>query len=145
MNENTELLEHIYQTAEMGAYSITKLMEEINEKDNKIKNLAEEQLQAYEKFLKEAKSIIKEDRAEVLKNGIMAKMASTMGIKKEVKKDNSDAAIAHMLTQGITMGVIDMETKVKNYKDSADEKVLKLGKDFLKFQQDQIEKLKEYM
>ena len=31
-----------------------------------------------------------------------------MGIKKEVNSDNSDASIAHMLTQGITMGVLNI-------------------------------------
>ena len=68
-----------------------------------------------------------------------------MGIKKEVKKDNSDSAIAHMLTEGIAMGVVDMETKLKNYKDTVDKKIYNLGKEFLKFQQGEIEKLKEYM
>ena len=37
MNENNELLEYIYQTAEMGVFSTTKLIEDINGKENKIK------------------------------------------------------------------------------------------------------------
>ena len=68
-----------------------------------------------------------------------------MGIKKEVSKDNSDSSIAHMLTEGITMGIVDMETKLKNYKNTVDKKIYNLGKDFLKFQQEEIEKLKEFM
>lgn len=68
-----------------------------------------------------------------------------MGIKKEVNSDNSDASIAHMLTQGITMGVVDMETKIDNYKEVVNEDILSLAKEFLKFQQEEIEKLKEYM
>ena len=43
------------------------------------------------------------------------------------------------------MGVVDMETKLKNYKDTVDKKIYNLGKEFLKFQQGEIEKLKEFM
>ena len=39
MNENNELLEYIYQTAEMGVFSTTKLIEDINGKENKIKKV----------------------------------------------------------------------------------------------------------
>ena len=70
---------------------------------------------------------------------------SSMGISHEVKSDNSDASISHMLTEGITMGIVDMETKIKNYKDKVEKDIMKLAKEFLKFQQDELEKLKEYM
>ena len=75
----------------------------------------------------------------------MAKIGSSMGIKKEVDKDNSDASMAHLLTEGITMGIVDMETKLKNYKETVKEDVYNLGEEFLKFQQGEVEKLKEYM
>ena len=70
---------------------------------------------------------------------------STMGIKKEVKSDNSDAAIADMLIKGISMGSIEMEKKVKDYRDCVDKEQLQLAEDFLKFQQQTIERLKEYL
>ena len=75
----------------------------------------------------------------------MAKMMSKMGIKKEVESDNSDAAIAHMLIEGLTMGSIDIETKINNYKTKADKKILKLAKDYATFQKQEIEKLKMYL
>ena len=37
MDENLELLEYIYKNAEMGSYSLTKLIECLNCKENKIK------------------------------------------------------------------------------------------------------------
>ena len=52
MNENEELLEYIYQTADMGTKSLTDLLNDINDKDNKIKKLISEQLKGYEKYLK---------------------------------------------------------------------------------------------
>ena len=38
-----------------------------------------------------------------------------------------------------------METKIDNYKEVVNEDILSLAKAFLKFQQEEIEKLKEYM
>ena len=145
MDENMELLEYIYKNSEMGVFTIKQLLKKIDEKENKIKKLADDQMKEYNKFQDEARKLIKKHGYQLKENGLMAKMGSTMGINKEVKKDNSDSNIAHMLTEGITMGVVDMETKLKNYKDTVDKKIYNLGKEFLKFQQGEIEKLKEYM
>ena len=78
-------------------------------------------------------------------NGMMAKMGASMGIRKEVKSDNSDTSIAEMLIQGVSMGSLEMEKKIKNYKDVVDKKDLKFAEDFLEFQQDVITGLKKYL
>ena len=122
-----------------------KFVKELEEKENKIKKVLKEELESYEHFKKESKKLIKKNGYDLEKNKLTAKIASSMGIKKEVNSDNSDASIAHMLTQGITMGVVDMETKIDNYKEVVNEDILSLAKEFLKFQQEEIEKLKEYM
>ena len=36
MDENLELLTHIYETADMGAYTITTLINKLKDKENKI-------------------------------------------------------------------------------------------------------------
>ena len=50
-----------------------------------------------------------------------------------------------MLIKGISMGSIEMEKKVKDYRDRVDKEQLQLAEDFLKFQQQTIERLKEYL
>ena len=145
MDENLELLEYIYKNAEMGAFSLTTLIDLLNGKENKIKKTVEEEIKGYEKYLKESKKLIEKHKYELKETGMMAKMGATMGIKKETKCDNSDAAIAHMIIEGLTMGVVDISTKINNYKKSADKKIIKLAEDFLKFQEDEIEKLKSFL
>ena len=145
MDENIELLEYIYKNSEMGVFTIKTLLKDLKTQENKIKKLADDEMKEYNKFQDESRKLIIKHGYELKTSGIMAKMGSSIGIKKEVKKDNSDSAIAHMLTEGITMGIVDMETKLKNYKDTVDKKIYDLGKEFLKFQQGEIEKLKEYM
>lgn len=145
MDENLELLEYIYKNAEMGAFSLTTLIDLLNGKENKIKKTVEEEIKGYEKYLKESKKLIEKHKYELKETGMMAKMGATMGIKKETKCDNSDAAIAHMIIEGLTMGVVDISSKINNYKESADKKIIKLAEDFLKFQEDEIEKLKSFL
>ncbi len=145
MDENLELLEYIYKDCDMSCITLEKLLQELNNKDNKIKKKVEEILKDYEKFLKEAKIHLKEYNVGLEENSMMAKMGAKMGIAKEVKSDNSDAAMADMLIKGITMGTIDMEKKITNYKEVVNKKYLDFAKKFLKFQQDTIEQLKGYL
>lgn len=145
MNENNELLEYIYQTAEMGVFSTTKLIEDINGKENKIKKVIEGILKGYENFLKDSKKMLEKKKTEIKGNSTFSKMGASMGIKKEVKEDNSDAAIAHMMIEGLTMGTVDISSKIKNYEGDADKDILAIAKKFLKFQEESIEFLKKYL
>lgn len=145
MDENLELLEFIYQNSEMSVFSLTKLINELNGRDNKIKKLVEEELKGFEKFLKESEKLLQKNKCNPKENGLMAKMGASMGIKKETMADNSDAAIAHMLVEGNTMGIVDMETKINNYKGTVDKKILKLAEDYLEYTKEQVEELKKFM
>ena len=145
MDENLELLEYIVKNSEMGVYSSTKLINLINGKENKIKKIVEGILKGYENYYKESKKIIKKYTNDIKENNMMAKMEASMMMKMDVKNDNSDANIAHILTQGLTMGVIDITSKIDNFKGDCDRKVLKLAKEYLKFQQESIDFLKKYL
>ena len=145
MDENLELLEYIFKNAEMGAYSSEKLIQDLNGKENKIKKVVEGILKGYENFKQESKKLIKKNKYQLETSGIMAKMSSSMSMKMEVAKDNSDAAMAKLLTQGLTMGCVDIAAKIDRYENDADKKILKLAKDYLKFQKESIDFLKDYL
>lgn len=145
MNENCELVLHIYKDAEMSAYTLTRLLRDLKDKDNKIKKTLEDILKEYEEWKNNTKKYLKKNDAEISENGMMAKMMASMGINKEVKSDNSDSAIADMIIKGISTGTVDMEKKIKQYKDEANEKELELAENFLKFQEKSINILKEYL
>ena len=145
MDENFELYKHILKDTDMSVYSLTKLLEDLKEKDNKIKKTVEDILKGYERYLEECKNYLEENDIDLEYDGMMAKTGARIGIKMEVKKDNSDSSIADMLIKGVSMGSIDMEKKIKDYEDSADKHELKFAKDFLKFQQEVIEGLKKFL
>jgi len=119
MKEDFELAEHILKNSEMSVFTLNEVLE--------------------------AKTILEKEHQEIDTTSIGAKMMAKMGIKKEVKCDNSDASIASMLIEGITMGSVDMTKKIHSYQENVDKKTLILAKDFLKFQEEAIEKLKKFL
>lgn len=145
MNENNELLEHMYQDSEMATYSLETLLNELKGKDNKIIKVIEDILKNYENYYKDFKKQLKKEKVNPKSSGMMAKMGSSFGIKKEVIVDNSDSRIADMLIKGLTMGTLDMEKKISKYSENIDKKTLKQAEAFLKFQQESIEELKKFL
>lgn len=145
MNENTELLMHIYQSAEMGVYTTTNLLDLLKNKDNKIKPILQSELKKYEKYAKLSEEYLKKFDVEAKSSGIMAKLGSDIGMSIETMNDNSDARIAAMLIEGMTMGVLEMTGKIRLYQKMCKKDVIKLAEDLKLFQENEIEKLKIYV
>ena len=145
MDENTELLEYIYQNASMGVKSCTNLIKILNTKDNKIKKIVEGELKGYENFVKKAEKLMQKNNIEPKEKSLMADLMSKMGMEMELLKDNSDARVADMLTKGFTMGNVDISKKIDRFEGDADKEILKLAKELLKFGKENIEFLKPYL
>lgn len=145
MNENEEILEYIYQTSNMGMESTKDLINSLKGKDNKIKKLVEEIEKNYEKYAKETQKLLNKKDLKAKPIGMMAKAMSKMSINKEMISDNSDANIADMLIQGLTMGNLELSKHIDNYEKTADKKTINLAKSLRKFGEEYIEKLKVYL
>ena len=145
MDEKYELLEHIYKDASMATFTTTKLLDKLKTKDNKIKSYVEEILKKYQEFEQKAKEELKDHEVTLEQESMLTKIMSSLGISKEVKLDNSDAAIADLMIKGISMGSLEMEKKINAYEDQVDKNHLKLAKEFLKFQEATIDRLKKYL
>lgn len=145
MNENMELIMHVYKTSEMGVYSTTSLINNLKNRENKIKHVLEMELKEYENFLKKSEKILIKNKVELKSIKLLTKMSSSMGIMMETMKDNSDSAIAEMLIEGFTMGELEIKTKIEKYKSICDGKYLKIAHNFEKFHSNEIKKLKEFI
>lgn len=145
MKAEIEFLNHLYKDAEMGKESLENLLHEIKDKDNKIKNIAEDELKGYERYYKEIKKMLEKEKNDPKETGMIAKMSSSMGIKMEIIKDNSDARVADMLIQGFTMGATDLEKQIKKYDGIISKKLIDYGKDFLEFHENNIKSLKKFL
>ncbi len=145
MNENEELLNYIYETANMGMQSTKDLINALKGKDNKIKKLLPEIEKNYEKYSKETEKILNKNDLKAKPIGVMAKTMSKMSITKEMMNDNSDSNIADMLIQGLTMGNLELTKHIDNYENTADKKIIELAKSLRKFGEEYIQKLKTFL
>ncbi len=145
MKEKYELYKHILKDSDMSVFSLEKLLDDLKDRDNKIKTTVEDILKGYERYLKKVQSALKKNKCDLEYDGMMAKAGARVGIKMEVKKDNSDSSIADMLIKGISMGTIDMEKKIHQYENEVGKDELKFAKEFLGFQQDVIDSLKKFL
>ena len=145
MNKQCELIEKIYKDAAMGRFSTRKLLDNLKGRDNKITDDVESIFEGYSSFEEKAKEEVLACDMTPEEEGNIAKMMSSMGIYKEVLTDNSDAAIADLLIQGLSMGVIEMEKRIKGASDDINKENLKLAKDFKKFQEKSQKTIEKYL
>lgn len=145
MNENTELLMHIYQSAEMGVYTTTNLLDLLKNKDNKIKSILQQELKEYEKYTQLSEEYLEKLDIESKSSGIMTKLGSDIGMTIETMKDNSDSRIASMLIEGMTMGILEMTGKIETYRKICKKNIIQLAEELKQFQEKEIEKLKIYV
>ena len=145
MDENIELMKHVCKVSDMGVSSTKSLIVDLKNKDNKIKELLEDELKTYEYYYKISEEYLKEADVTPTKEGILTKLGSDMGIMMETIKDNSDSAIASMLIEGMTMGSVELEGLLSKYKKKINKDVLKFVSEFKKFHEIEIEKLKTFI
>jgi len=145
MNDNNELLEYIYQTTDMGKKGLIHLLKALNEKNNKIKKDIEKHLEKYEEYQDESKKLLDKNNIKPKSKGLMVEMMNKMGVNMNVMMDNSDSKIAEIIIQGLTMGIVELEKKIKTYEEEVDKDIIKLAKKVLKFQEKSLEKIKEYL
>ena len=143
--ENVEILNYIYKNADMGYTSTLNLLTTLKEKENKIKYSLELIKDEYKEFKEKSKLLMKKQKFIFKKSSFVSKFSSSIGIKSEVSKDNSDSAIAHLMIQGLTMGMVDIESKIKRFENVCDNKIISFAKDYLSFQNKSLEHLKNYL
>lgn len=141
MNETQKLYRSIYKNAQMGmgstatilsAYTTGGLCEEITQHNREYRNI-----------LVEAKNALGNKCAGCCLTE-KEKMKTACMIKMKLMKDDSDSAIAEMLIQGCTMGVIDT-IKAKKSFANAEGAAIALADRLINFQTGTIEKMKEFL
>lgn len=145
MDENIEILKYIYQNTSMGVKNLNNLLKMIQEKDNKIKKTVENSLEGYKKLEIETQKMLKKYKVDAKDNKLISDIGSFMGMKFELMNDNSDSRIADMLTKGFTMGLVDINKKIDNYKGDVDRYILKLANKVKEFCEENINLLKKYL
>ena len=140
LSEN-QLLNHIYQTAEMGQEGIRSVLKYTGEP--KLVSALNSQLAEYEK--QNAAGSLLHARGEPPKGlGPVTKASSEVMSTVKAMADRSPANIAEMMIQGSTMGVTKSLRTIREC-DLRDDGIRRLADRLLKTEQANIEEMKRFL
>lgn len=142
MNENIELLNYIYQNSQMGTVTISQLLEII--KDEAFKSQLESQYAEYKQIHEAARNILNEHGYDEKGISAFEKMRAYLMINIQTLSDKSVSHIAEMMIIGSNMGIIDAVKNIKKY-IGAEKNIVKLMEQLKKFEEDNVNTLKEYL
>lgn len=142
MLNETQLLNHVYQTAEMGMDGISSVMKYADEP--KLRASLTAQMEEYRKLQNSAAQMLRQRQREPEGIGAMAKMGSEMMSAMKTMTDHSATKIAEMMIQGSTMGVTKSIRTIRDC-ELKDERVRDLADKLLETEQANIEEMKKYL
>ena len=142
MITETQLLNHIYQTAEMGVDGVRSVLKYANEP--KLASSLNAQMNEYRKLQDTAEEMLRQRSREPEGIGTMAKMGSEMMAAMKTMTDHSATKIAEMMIQGSTMGVTKSLRTIRDC-ELKDERVRDLADKLLKTEQSNIEEMKKFL
>ena len=142
MISEAELLNHIYQTAEMGCSGIRSVLKYADEPQ--MRSALRDQLTEYRKLQASADSMLKLRGKKVKGIPKIAKLSSGSMTAVKTRIDHSATKIAEMMIQGSTMGVTK---SIRTMRDCAlhDGRVEDLANKLLKTEQRNIEQMKTFL
>ena len=140
--DNEELLDYVYQNAEMGVNSISKLMEITD--DAEFMRQLDTQKNEYTAMKNDAEKLLRANGLTEDDLTAFDRARTYVMINMQTLKDKSTSHIAEMLMQGSTMGIVQALRKLRKY-TQVDEKVQKLMKKLLEMEEHNFEQLKKYV
>ena len=130
------VLDELSKGCSMGTDSINYVLEKVENK--KLKKILEEQGKAYKKISKEIEKLYSKHETNM-----MEKMMTWYGIQMRINDDDNESKIAELFIKGTNMGIIEGR-KLLNNKDN-DKKTKDLIQEYVDFQEEYVEKLKEFL
>lgn len=142
MNGNTELLNFIYQNSQMGVDTIKQLISIVE--DVEFKKHLESQYNEYQKIHTAAKSLLNTNGYDEKGLSSFEKIKTYLMINMQTQTNKTPAHISEMLIIGSNMGVIDAVKNIKKYSE-AEKNIKNLMEKLLKFEENNIQQLKQFL
>ena len=131
----------IYRNVKMGAEAILNLLPTVE--DEKLESELSIQLSRYEEFAAETKERLEAMGEKPLEEGTFSRFMSKMGIKMNTMIDKTSSHIAQMIIEGAVMGITDLQKRLNEADDYG--KAEPVAKRLIAFEEDTVERMKEYL
>ena len=139
-----EFLGDLYKNMKMGADSIVNILPKVQDGDLKQELTAE--LNRYEEFAKEIGNMLYEEGETPKEESFLAKLGAKMGMAMNTMMDSTSSHIAQMMIEGATMGITENTKLIRQYENKrCSEQALSLAKETVRFMEDSVERMKQYL
>lgn len=142
MSGNAELLNFIYQNAEMGVNTMKQILDRVEE--GPMKDHLRSQLTGYEDFQQQARKMLNANGYDEKGISAFERIKTYLMINMQTITDISESHIAKMLIIGSTMGIVEATQDTRKYKD-AEKDILKLVEKLLDFEEENVKDLKKFL
>lgn len=144
MEKNAELLNYIYQNAQMGRGSIEKLLGIVKENEDFIAVL-KKHLNEYISFCDETADLLRKIGEEVKDINQMQKAETSIMISMKTLTEKTPDHISEMLMQGSVMGIIQIIRRIKRYENVVDKQVMSLAQRLLDIEEHNFSEYKKFL
>lgn len=142
MKEELNVLDELNKGSCMGRDSINYVLEKVNNK--KLKKILIKECKHYEDIISKIEKIYsKNSTKKPHETNIMEKMMTWYGIQIRINEIDNESKIAELFIKGTNMGIIEGR-KLLNNKE-IDKKIHNLIEEYIDFQEEYVEKLKEFL
>lgn len=142
MDQNITVLNEIHKGLVMGMESISVVSSKVG--DQAFKDVLDTQYKQYGSLLDRVNNTLQSSGAQGEDTSAMQKTMGWTSIQMSTMMDKSNSHIADMLITGTTMGIIKGR-KLYNQNPDMSQDVRQTLDDFVKEQEHQVEKLKEWL
>lgn len=144
MNENFNavFLNFIYQNSVMGVTTISQLLDIVE--DEAFRKHLEKELEEYRSYHEEAKKLLNDHGFDEKGLTMFEKIRTYLMISVQTMTDKSASHIAEMMITGSNMGILDATKHLKDA-DHVERDIRSLMENLLKFEEKNVQKLKEFL
>ena len=143
MTNSTDLLQSIYQNAQMGVRTLEHMLSFTE--DGPLKKHMEAQLRGYLSLQTEAEHLLRDAGQNPLGLNALEKARTSVMVSLESLTDKSPSHLAEMLLIGSNMGVIDALKNLRKFEGEADKNLCTLMRKALVFEENNAERLKKFI
>ena len=142
MNQEAELLNFVYQNAQMGVETIHQILKAVEHEG--LKKQLQRQMEEYEAFQKEAEGMLEQNGYDEKGIGSFEKIRTYLMVNFQTMTDRTTSHIAEMMMIGSNMGGTQAIKNLKKY-ENVEKNVKDLMERLRKKEEQNLEKLKEFL
>lgn len=142
MEKNLDILKEICKGVKMGMDAVSYVSDKVQEPN--LKDALTHEYSMYNNILTKVNNAFKNYNEVPNDYKLTNKAMLWYGIQINTLKDISNSKIAELLIQGTNMGIIEGR-KLLNHNKDLDKETDNLLNDFVKFQEESVEKLKNFL